>query len=48
MEERVFRWKRIVGPLLKYTLILYPLGYYLTHKSDWYECPKCGRKKVAF
>ncbi|GEM_PF-2941508 len=46
MEERVFSWKRILGPLLMLTLLLFPLGYILLHKPDWYECPRCGRKKA--
>lgn len=48
MEARVFRWKRILGPALMCTILLFPLGWYLTQKPDWYECPKCGRKKVTF
>jgi rubrerythrin len=48
MEGRVFSWKRVLGPMLMFTIVLFPLGYYLRHKPDWYECPKCGRKKVNF
>lgn len=48
MEGRVFGWKRVLGPMLMFTLVLFPLGYYLKNKPDWYECPKCGRKKVNF
>ena len=46
MEARFWPWKDWLAPILMFTLILFPLGYLLKQKPDWYECPKCGRKKV--
>lgn len=46
LEPRFFSWKKPLSILLKCTLVLFPLGLMLTAKSDWDECPKCGRKKV--
>ncbi len=48
MEERFFPWKHWLVPVLKCTIVLFPLGYMLKQKPDWHECPKCGRKKVIF
>jgi hypothetical protein len=46
MEARFWPWKHGLAPILMCTLLLFPLGYLLKAKPDWYECPKCGRKKV--
>jgi len=46
MVEKYWPWKGWMVPLLKCTLLLWPMALLLTSKPDWLECPKCGRKKV--
>lgn len=48
MEARNWPWKVTLSAILKYTLVLWLWGYLLVLKPDWYECPRCGRKKVLF
>ncbi|MBI4563569.1 MAG: hypothetical protein HY716_02620 [Planctomycetes bacterium] len=48
MNPTNFPWKRVFARILKCTLLLYPMGYFILLKPDWYECPQCGRKKVVF
>ena len=45
MEGRNWPWKVTFSKVLKVTLILYIWGYIITLSPDFYECPKCGRKK---
>jgi len=48
MEARLWPWKRWLAPILMLTIILLPLGLILRAKPDYYECPKCGRKRGSF
>ena len=45
MEGRNWPWKIKLSKVLKWTLVLFLWGYILTLNPDFYECPKCGRKK---
>ncbi len=45
MEGRFWPWKHWLAPILMLTIILLPLGLLLKARPDYYECPKCGRKK---
>jgi hypothetical protein len=45
MEAAFWPWRPKVAFLMKCTLILFPLALLIMAKPDYYECPKCGRKK---
>lgn len=47
MEGKFWPWKHWVAPLMMLTIILFPLALMLRSKPDYYECPKCGRKKAS-
>lgn len=47
MEARFWTWKHWLAPILMLTIILFPLGILLKSKPDYYECPRCGRRKAA-
>lgn len=48
MEARFWSWKHWLAPILMLTVLLFPLGILMKSKPDYYECPKCGRRKPAF
>ncbi len=46
MRARFWPWKVRLSIFLKCTLLLWIWGDFLLQKPDWYECPRCGRKRV--